>query len=278
MNGPDIDTALDWRGRTVRDADGEKIGSLGDVYLDQETDRPAWGGVRTGLFGRGESLIPLDRVTAADDDDLHVPFTRDHVKDAPRVDPDVALDHDEEARLYAYYDGGNAGTAADDRTGGSHVAGAEHDAHGRTDADGGSRGPRDAPSAAQGRAHAGDRSADDRDRTDASDRAHADDRVDTGDRTRSEDRTERTEAGERPDAEARPHDDDAMIRSEEEVVVKDGPMRPAERVRLKKVLVTDEVEKTVPVRREVVQLEHEPPPAGTVESVEDVDGPGPDRR
>jgi hypothetical protein len=239
MTGPDIDTALDWRGRTVRDADGEKIGSLGDVYLDQETDRPAWGGVRTGLFGRGESLIPLDRVTPADDGDLHVPFARDHVKDAPRVDPDVALDHDEEARLYAYYDGGEAGTAgAADQAGGSHAAGAEHTAGTPTDAD------HERP-------------------TDADDRTHADDR---------------SEARARPDSNARPHGDDAMIRSEEEVVVKDGPMRPAERVRLKKVLVTDEVEKTVPVRREVVQLEHEPPPAGAVESVEDVDEPGRDRR
>ncbi|MDQ3630092.1 MAG: hypothetical protein M3417_02190 [Actinomycetota bacterium] len=48
-------------------------------------------------------------------------------------------------------------------------------------------------------------------------------------------------------------------------------MRPAERVRLKKVPATEHVEQTVPRRREVVQLETEPPPAGTVESVEDVD-------
>jgi hypothetical protein len=233
MTGPDIDTALDWRGRTVRDADGEKIGTLGDVYLDQETDRPAWGGVRTGLFGRGESLVPLDRVTPADDGDLHVPFARDHVKDAPRADPDVALDHDEEARLYAYYEGGDARTADADVSGGRPAAGAEYEADARRDADGGAR-------------------------------THADDRSREASRT---------------DADTRSHgDDDAMIRSEEEVVVKDGPMRPAERVRLKKVLVTDEVQKTVPVRREVIQLEHEPPPAGTVESVEDVDERGPERR
>ncbi|WP_022929564.1 PRC-barrel domain-containing protein [Patulibacter americanus] len=261
MNGPDIDTALDWRGRTVRDADGEKIGSLGDVYLDQETDRPAWGGVRTGLFGRGESLIPLDRVTAADDGDLHVPFARDHVKDAPRVDPDVALDRDEEARLYAYYDGGDAHAAGTGASGGSHAAGAADHGDARTDADERSRegSHTHADADARADANAGGRTPE---------RTHADVAPDGG-----ADADRHAGSGVRNEA-----DEGSMIRSEEEVVVKDGPMRPAERVRLKKVMVTDEVEKTVPVRREVIQLEHEPPPAGTVESVEDVDEPGRDQR
>ena len=40
-------------------------------------------------------------------------------------------------------------------------------------------------------------------------------------------------------------------------------------MRLKKVLVHDEVKQTVPVRKEVIRLETDPPPDG-VESVEDV--------
>ncbi len=36
-------------------------------------------------------------------------------------------------------------------------------------------------------------------------------------------------------------------------------------------VVEDEVTQTVPVRKEVVQLETDPPPEGTIESVEDVD-------
>ena len=60
-----------------------------------------------------------------------------------------------------------------------------------------------------------------------------------------------------------------MIRSEEEVSV--GKVaKPAERVRLKKVIVEDEVTKTVPVRKEKIRLETEPPPEGRIESVEDV--------
>src|SRR4051812_33766223 len=84
----DIDTVLGWRGRTVRDSDGDKIGTFGDVYLDRETDMPAWAGVNTGLFGRHESFIPLEVITEAEDD-LVVPYSADEVKGAPRVDPDV---------------------------------------------------------------------------------------------------------------------------------------------------------------------------------------------
>lgn len=161
----DIDTALGWRGRTVRDPDGDKIGTVGEILLD-EHDKPAWAGVRTGLFGRSESFVPLGRITEHGED-LVVPYDAGQVKDAPRIEPEATLSADEENRLYDHY-------------------------------------------------------------------------------------------GEsRPEAE--------MVRSEEEVRVEQGAMEPAERVRLKKVLVTREEKRVVPVQKEVVQLEHEPPPEGARE-------------
>ena len=72
---------------------------------------------------------------------------------------------------------------------------------------------------------------------------------------------ERRRRPRRPPTE-RAHDtlgDDAMTRSEEEVTVHEGEMRPAERVRLRKVLVTEHQKRTIPVQREVVALETEPP-------------------
>src|SRR4051794_19353986 len=107
----DIDTVLAWRGRTVRDSSGEKIGTFGDVYLESDSDVPAWGGVRTGLFGRHETFVPLGAVQEAEDD-VVVPFTADQVKDAPRVDPDVALTPEDEDRLYAHYGSGQTGATA----------------------------------------------------------------------------------------------------------------------------------------------------------------------
>lgn len=165
----DIDTALDWRGRTVRDPDGDKIGTLGEIMLD-EHDKPAWGTVKTGLFGRSESYVPLSSMSDRDGD-LVVPFGADRLKDAPRADPDVALTADEEDRLYAHY------------------------------------------------------------------------------------------------GEQRPAPE--MVRHEEEVRVEPGEMKPSERVTLKKVRVQTEETRTVPVRKEVVQLETEPPPEGQIEDVQD---------
>ena len=60
---PDLDTVLAWRGKTVVDRDGEKAGTLGALYLDDD-DRPAYAGVQTGLFRRRESLVPLDSARA----------------------------------------------------------------------------------------------------------------------------------------------------------------------------------------------------------------------
>jgi hypothetical protein len=60
-----------------------------------------------------------------------------------------------------------------------------------------------------------------------------------------------------------------MTRSEEEVSFGVAPAKPRERVRLRKHTVVEHVEKTVPVRREEIRLEHEPPPGGKVVDVED---------
>jgi hypothetical protein len=170
---PEIETVLGWRGRTVRDRDGEKVGTLGALYLDADTDRPAYAGVRTGLFRRDESVVPLDGAEEVDGD-VRVPYSAAQIRDAPNVDPDVALDPDEQARLHEHYT---------------------------------------TPAAVA--------------------------------------------MGEEPPADA-----PEVVRSEEEVRVRPGPMRPRERIKLKKYVVTDYVEKTVPVRREEVRVEHDPPADG----------------
>ena len=61
-----------------------------------------------------------------------------------------------------------------------------------------------------------------------------------------------------------------MVRSEEEVSFGVAPAQPRERVRLRKHVVVEHVEKTVPVRREEIRLEHDPPPSGRIVDVEDV--------
>ena len=99
--------------------DGNKIGSIGQFYADDAANHPSWVTVKTGLFGLSESFVPLYDASAADNDIL-VPYTKDKVKDAPRVDADGYLSAEEEDELYRHYEfeGTNAtvpGTGVDDR-------------------------------------------------------------------------------------------------------------------------------------------------------------------
>jgi uncharacterized protein (TIGR02271 family) len=97
----DLDRLLD--GATVVTDDGSKIGKVSQVFLDDDTSRPEWVTVATGLFGSGESFVPLRDATSSGDE-LRVPYTKDKVKDAPRIsDADGHLDHGEEDELYRYY-------------------------------------------------------------------------------------------------------------------------------------------------------------------------------
>ena len=172
----DIDTALAWRGKTVKDRHGEKIGRFKDIYLDRETDQPAYAGVSTGPLGSGERYVPLAHARL-DDDEVLVPYDREMVLEAPRIDPGVALSAAEEDSLEEHYAMPNT--------------------------------PSD------------------------------------------------------PDGE--------MVRSEEEVHLSTRPTQRRERVRLRKYMVTEHVEKTVPVRREEIRVEHDPPQEGRIVDVEDVD-------
>lgn len=92
----------EWRGMTVVDSDGSKIGKLDEIYLDQETKRPEWALINTGLFGTKSSFMPLAGASAADDQ-VQTTFTKDQVKDAPSIDTDGQLSPEEEATLYEHY-------------------------------------------------------------------------------------------------------------------------------------------------------------------------------
>jgi uncharacterized protein (TIGR02271 family) len=170
----------DWRGRTVVDGDGEKIGKLDEIYLDRDTNRPEWALVNTGLFGTKSSFVPLEGA-ARSGEDVRVAYPKEQVKDAPSIDADGELSRQEEAELYRHY-------------------GLDY-----AEADSGSGLP-EASSPATG---------------------------------------------------GRPGDDDAMTRSEEELHV-GTTERERGRVRLKKYVVTEEAQVTVPVRHEKARVEREP--------------------
>ena len=102
MPTPSIETARDWLGRVMVDRDSNKIGEVVDIYLDNETDRPEWAVVRTGLFGLRSTFVPLADAREVGDE-LQVPHQRLQVKQAPNIEPDGQLSAAEEAELYRHY-------------------------------------------------------------------------------------------------------------------------------------------------------------------------------
>jgi uncharacterized protein (TIGR02271 family) len=104
LNRENIEDLLNRNGNVVG-SDGDKIGSIGQLYADDDTGEPTWVTVKTGLFGTSQSFVPVEGAHTQGDD-LVVPYTKEHVKDAPRVDVDGHLTPEEEDRLYTHYDRG----------------------------------------------------------------------------------------------------------------------------------------------------------------------------
>ena len=197
------ETVAQWRGADVIDQDGDKVGTVEEIYLDQQTDEPEWALVKTGMFGSKSTFVPLSGANP-DGDNLRVPFEKDRIKDAPKIDPEQELSQSEEHELYSYY-GMDYGEAQSDTglpEGGAPTGDAEAGGPGR-DTSG-------------------------------------------------------------------PNTDNAMTRSEEELRV-GKTQQERGRVRLKKYVVTDQVQQTVPVKREEVRVEREPITDGNVDNA--TDGP-----
>jgi uncharacterized protein (TIGR02271 family) len=108
-------------GATAYDDSGDKIGTVDQVYIDDDTREPKFALVNTGLFGLRSSFVPLEGASM-DGDDLRVGFSKDRVKDAPNMDPDGHLEPEQEQELFSYYGYGDDRRDRTDRT-----TGREHD-------------------------------------------------------------------------------------------------------------------------------------------------------
>ena len=180
-------SGYDWEGQTLKDRNGDKIGKVDSLYVDQETDKPEWALVNTGLFGSKSSFVPLAGASAHGDD-VVVQVDASQVKDAPKMDPDDELSEQQEAELFRHYGVDYTTEGSVTATGNGHTTGSRgavgHDTSG-------------------------------------------------------------------------PTTDDAMTRSEEELRVGKA-QRERGRARLRKYVVTEQVQQTVPVQREEVRVEREP--------------------
>jgi sporulation protein YlmC with PRC-barrel domain len=98
-------SADDIRGRKVKDKDGNDLGKVHDLLIDDE------GKVRFlliehgGFLGMGEtkSFIPVDAITRITEDDVLISHTREHVAGAPGYDPALINDRGYHQGIYSYY-------------------------------------------------------------------------------------------------------------------------------------------------------------------------------
>ncbi|GAA4885228.1 PRC-barrel domain-containing protein [Saccharopolyspora cebuensis] len=99
----DVERAQDLIGTPVFDRDGDRIGRVGNVYVDDVTQQPEWVTVRMGLLGIRETFVPLNGA-AASEDRLDVGVSKARVKSAPRVDAEHGhLSDREGTSLFAHY-------------------------------------------------------------------------------------------------------------------------------------------------------------------------------
>jgi uncharacterized protein (TIGR02271 family) len=244
-------------GADVYDADGDKIGTASEVFLDDESGNPEWVTVKTGLFGTKETFVPI-RDADLTDDGVRVPVSKAAVKDAPKIDAEGHLSPEEERELYRHYGLGAGGTTSgrEQTTTRDMTSGMAAGTAGTTT----TTGTTTTGTAGQGIATEGTtRDTTTRDTTTRD--------TTTGTAGMGTDVNERGTVGHDTSG---PTTDDAMTRSEERLNVGTAADEVG-RARLRKYVVTENVTETVPVTREEVRVEREPITDANVGSA--MDGP-----
>lgn len=113
--------------------DGDNLGKVTQVYLDESTSAPTWVTVDTGLFGTKESFVPIGTAELTDGQ-IKVPYQKSQIKDSPRFDTDQPLSDRDQDELLAHYSlqGGaeqNSGTGQTSGAGRNSSAGNTDTSH-----------------------------------------------------------------------------------------------------------------------------------------------------
>lgn len=89
-------------GHRVLDTEGHNVGKIKQVFLDDQTGKPSWVSVHTGLFGMRETLVPLQGAQPMEED-IQIPYDKATVKDAPQVDADRHVSPEDEELVRDYF-------------------------------------------------------------------------------------------------------------------------------------------------------------------------------
>ncbi|HVC75144.1 MAG TPA: PRC-barrel domain-containing protein [Candidatus Micrarchaeaceae archaeon] len=96
----------DIRGRNVKAKDGEDLGTVDDLLIDDQEGKVRFLRVEHGGFlgfGEAKSFIPVDAITRITKDDVFIDRSREQVAAAPRYDPDLVSQLGFYGELYGHY-------------------------------------------------------------------------------------------------------------------------------------------------------------------------------
>lgn len=99
-------SANDVRGREVKDKNGDGIGRVADLLVDDREEKVRFLLVEHGGFlgfGETKSLIPVDAITKITEDDVVVDQSRERVAAAPGYTPDLVDDRPHHTSIYSHY-------------------------------------------------------------------------------------------------------------------------------------------------------------------------------
>jgi sporulation protein YlmC with PRC-barrel domain len=100
--------ADDIRGREVLDRDGEKIGKVDDLMIDEQEKKVRFLKVAHGGFlgiGTEHFLVPAEAVTAVREDSVSIDRTRKDLGNVPGYSPDLAAEENYYPDVYGYWGG-----------------------------------------------------------------------------------------------------------------------------------------------------------------------------
>jgi hypothetical protein len=94
------DTVRGWKGHGLDDVSGSGVGRIQGAFAEREGG-PPWLLARMGRFGHYTLVPARDAVEGAGR--VWVPYTRDHIRRAPRIEPRDGPDATTERALRAHY-------------------------------------------------------------------------------------------------------------------------------------------------------------------------------
>jgi hypothetical protein len=108
---PTVAEVQGWIGARLDEIGGAGVGKIEGVYLDADSGEPEWLLTKMGRFGR-HSLVPA-RDAVGGVGEVWVPYERETLRGAPRIEPGEELDLERETELSAHYEIDRAAQLAD---------------------------------------------------------------------------------------------------------------------------------------------------------------------